>query len=779
MFRQCILLGFICTFIFKTPSLEAQEQRAVSSSSKGGTEPQIDVLCIGALHTEMTISAALEKMGLSPFPKMKDAIGAFAIKVLWDKDPAMREIFKKYANEIHYVRSNNLKEGDNSGYREEIVSAILDLIQTLAEQTMGTVELPLNDGSFDLSKDKIDRLTYQIKQFEKLIDQLDTMSPIESLIYTNIVEGAIEYLKDQNNTFDVSEFDFEQYVTRKYEEELKDLTLSPVLRSVEQRRYFLQQYQFLRRYSNHVTNIMHPSQDSFTQTEQEMREQGYSEDFIKGFDNAKTNLKLAQDLRTRSIDPIRTHIPEFTELIDEHINFIRKGIMDSQDFSDIDKARRLELLDILQSKAQSYRDAEKITYLWWFNFNLHLSIVATSDSDLFDPIKTHTPEFDERINFIREGIMDSQNLSDVDKARLKSLDVLQSEVQSYSRDNDLSLLIFKKHDDNIDFDFLKEWMINDDGSDLFKLASIFKIFDKFKEYQSSPYRSDNNDIVSSIDSISNELGLNMTFEDIKELDIRFEDDSLLILELARRINLELDIGAFEELRGDEIDIKAFYSNTFIGSFIYLFNHFPQKVMLPTISQLGTISINMTYMRGVHLLGLVNRDTEADGRRMSPLRFFLHDVGHLNIRIDDIEKDIENYNLPKALKELMEHLYFEVAHEAQDDIVGLIQQHQQEQEQVLFQFIRKLGNLTELEELELRKVILVLTYLEFMQDKFSTFSYEKVYETLKVILEVEQQHRGLEFTEENIDNPAIFTILILRLYGLYEQEQRLFETLNSN
>ena len=115
-------------------------------------------------------------------------------------------------------------------------------------------------------------------------------------------------------------------------------------------------------------------------TEQQMRDEGYEEKFIAGLDYARSNLQLAHQLRTGSIDPTATHIEEFANLIDTHIAFIERGIRsqnyDFHGFTD-DKALRLEYLDLLKSEAQMQKDLERVTYGWWFLFNLRLSIIAT------------------------------------------------------------------------------------------------------------------------------------------------------------------------------------------------------------------------------------------------------------------------------------------------------------------------------------------------------------------------------------------------------------------
>ena len=70
----------------------------------------------------------------------------------------------------------------------------------------------------------------------------------------------------------------------------------------------------------------------------------------------------------------------------------------------------------------------------------------------------------------------------------------------------------------------------------------------------------------------------------------------------------------------------------------------------------------------------------------------------------------------------------------------------------------------MEELELKKAILILTYLELPEDQM-VFAGEK--EFLKF--------EDIEFTEENIKNTDIFVKLIFRLYILYEEQTALIDS----
>ena len=110
------------------------------------------------------------------------------------------------------------------------------------------------------------------------------------------------------------------------------------------------------------------------ESEQQLREQGYRDEYIAGLDHVRKNLQLAERLRKDKINPFTSHIEEFADLIDPHIEFIKEGIQ-SQDSDD--KEIKLNLLESLKSEAQRHQNLSQVTYRWWFNFNFLLSILAT------------------------------------------------------------------------------------------------------------------------------------------------------------------------------------------------------------------------------------------------------------------------------------------------------------------------------------------------------------------------------------------------------------------
>ena len=60
------------------------------------------------------------------------------------------------------------------------------------------------------------------------------------------------------------------------------------------------------------------------ENEQQLRDQGYTDTYIAGFDHVRENLQLAERLRADEIDSFTYHIKEFADLIDTYIEHMKR-----------------------------------------------------------------------------------------------------------------------------------------------------------------------------------------------------------------------------------------------------------------------------------------------------------------------------------------------------------------------------------------------------------------------------------------------------------------------
>ena len=259
------------------------------------------------------------------------------------------------------------------------------------------------------------------------------------------------------------------------------------------------------------------------ETEQQMRDKGYNNDYIVGLDHARENVQLAEKLRSDSIDPKIDHIKEFSDLIDVHINYIEEGFrthmhrighrLETIEYLD-DKDSRLQQLELLKLEAQQRLMSKQVTYNWWFFFNVRLAIVITP----------------------------------------------------------------------------------------------------WDEYMEAHFNTE---------ELTEEL---MTHDGIEEF------------------------------------WKKNHSEYFS-----MMDQFPERILIPTIQDLGKIAINNTYGTGVHLIGVSNRFQTVHENSMSPFLFLDHDLEHAISRDIDRSRMARRVmwqiaNLTGRQREIVEYLFFELSHE---------------------------------------------------------------------------------------------------------------------
>ena len=305
--------------------------------------------CAEALENTNLLHEELHEIYTSAFDldEQKNTLAYF-----WQRNPANRDVLKALVNKVHliHIHSNDFMSyntflqkfvpyGDIDEYEYQLINTIFSFMfkmRTLIEENkINTDVLP--------------------EQIQSVIYSLEIISPQKKIIITDIIEKATETLEQTH------EIDFE--------------------------RYYFQQIDLIDERINQMNDqgLILTDNDYFVETEQQMRNLGYSDDDIAGLDHVMENLRLAQSLRDRltdpSINPHTLHIPEFADQIDTHINFIEEGIKLQRPSN---KAFRLSLLEVFKSEAQSRKNSRQVTYRWWFNFNLRLSLLASPDIEYWE-----------------------------------------------------------------------------------------------------------------------------------------------------------------------------------------------------------------------------------------------------------------------------------------------------------------------------------------------------------------------------------------------------------
>ena len=332
MSKRDILLLFTLLFAFEVSIAEAQEV------SEEVSEKDM-VACTVALVKMRSLNVHTSQGDYDS--NYFNASAERSFRYFWKRSPVNEATLNSFAGKIHAKRN----QGDLNIYETELINAIFSFMSQMRSL------IKSHHINTDVLPDYI----------QKVIGLFDQLSPVEMFIHTHVMEIATKRLEGSHEiNFEYREYEFKELLE----------SLPRVLRSTEQKIYSA-----LREEPNKI--IAEMSQDSHIEkSEGQMRVEGYIEPYILGLSYVNSQLKFAQFLKRSSADAHITHIRQFADLIDLHINFIRKALERQKSF---DQNARLRQLDMLVAEAQSKKKDEEMTYAWWFMFNLRLAILVTPD----------------------------------------------------------------------------------------------------------------------------------------------------------------------------------------------------------------------------------------------------------------------------------------------------------------------------------------------------------------------------------------------------------------
>ena len=132
---------------------------------------------------------------------------------------------------------------------------------------------------------------------------------------------------------------------------------------------------------------------------------------------------------------------------------------------------------------------------------------------------------------------------------------------------------------------------------------------------------------------------------------------------------------FEFQSLDDLEILFFENSSYF--YELALSQFPDKIFLPTIKRIGIMGFNRSFTEGINFIGLIGEKTYADGRELTPEKFFQHDIEHGNSISNFVfsKNNLMNQwkkiypqfmnrlkNLPPEKREMAEMIYFMIAHE---------------------------------------------------------------------------------------------------------------------
>ena len=117
-----------------------------------------------------------------------------------------------------------------------------------------------------------------------------------------------------------------------------------------------------------------------------LKVQGFKPTYYKGVDQAREFNEVAKYLRAIQADPEKTHISYFASQIEKTLTDFEKSLRQHNQDKPEFLEERLKLLEALKTEAQRRVEDQNVTYDWWADFNLRLSMI-TLNSDLIREYK--------------------------------------------------------------------------------------------------------------------------------------------------------------------------------------------------------------------------------------------------------------------------------------------------------------------------------------------------------------------------------------------------------
>ena len=133
-------------------------------------------------------------------------------------------------------------------------------------------------------------------------------------------------------------------------------------------------------------------------SEQELKNQGYTADYYRGLNDLHEWVAVKKKLQDLGANPYKTHIEYFAKKVEEHIAFATKEM---SWFASYEQKTGLAQL---KEEAQKAILEKRVTYEWWVNFHIQLSIVLTKQNEgksiveiwikeKIEKIVSHFPEY--------------------------------------------------------------------------------------------------------------------------------------------------------------------------------------------------------------------------------------------------------------------------------------------------------------------------------------------------------------------------------------------------
>ena len=371
-----------------------------------------------------------------------------------------------------------------------------------------------------------------------------------------------------------------------------------------------------------------------TPQEPALKAQGFTPAYYRGVDQTREFNEVAKYLREIKADPKKTHIPYFADQIEKTINDFENSFRNHNQDKPEFLEERLSVLEVLKLEAQRRVEDQNITYDWWADFNLHLTLIIGRP----DVIKMLLMMRNRGI-VVRENPAERVKLG-IEIAYNKELvQEIEKRIYFYSE---------VKKESSERFQNLQKAFEQLNPEEIFVEESYKSYVKKIDERMSEKtYTSE------YLERILGTLLINSGLRRVGRYYLSVEDEIWGVLKKVQEEQgwYSIDtLKTYEEMQELLSDIESqrkhereYARNDIVDDIYYLIRikeRFPEEIMFFTTDEPGVMAFNRLEDNS-YFIGVSGSPVKADGRTLDSFQYFSHDISHIHEQKRSKIKDHQN------------------------------------------------------------------------------------------------------------------------------------------
>ena len=385
----------------------------------------------------------------------------------------------------------------------------------------------------------------------------------------------------------------------------------------------------------------------------------------EGIQEAQKMIQLGKKLQAEQADAYTTHIPEFAQQINKHYKHFERiieethlNIQEKKPFSELKKDhnqkiinKRRAALTSLRAEALQYAQNQNLTYAYWLRWNERGALVSSVQSprvleDLNNEsvFYTGTEQIQNILSKIKDNNLENfQNLELLNHL-IKQIQNTLSKIKDDNRKKIQNLELLNQLIEQIQVTLPK--VKNDNGK---KFQNLELLNHLIKQIQ------------VTLPKVKNDNGK------------KFQN-----LELLNHLIKQIQVTLFTRHHEGERFNNMYRQGK---SFLMSIENFPHLIALPTTEKMGIVAFNQ-FESGIVPLGLGGMGTFADGYKIDPYLFIIHDINHHHIEKFGYPSSMtDKWTDPNISKEEFQKKFFKIINEyplekkEQAEIAFFLQEHE--------------------------------------------------------------------------------------------------------